>query len=157
MTTTNDYINEAKILILSYSLMEKNIKKLLDIKFGVVIMDESHTLKNFKAKCTTCALQLAKRADRVILLSGTPALSRPVELFTQLQMLDKSFLNFKEYSSRYCEGKQTNFGWDASGQSNLAELNLVLSKKFMIRRTKSEVLSQMAAKKRCVILNTLSV
>lgn len=120
--------------------------------FGFIIMDESHTLKNFKAKCTSVAHELAKKAKRVILLSGTPALSRPVELFSQLQMLDRNFFNFKEYSTRYCAGKQTNFGWDASGQSNLEELNLLLAARFMIRRTKQDVMSQLTDKSRETVI-----
>ncbi|XP_055641973.1 SWI/SNF-related matrix-associated actin-dependent regulator of chromatin subfamily A-like protein 1 [Toxorhynchites rutilus septentrionalis] len=149
---SQDYIGDARILITSYTMMEKCAEKLIERRFGFIIMDESHTLKNFKAKCTAVAQELAKRAKRVILLSGTPALSRPVELFTQLQMLDKSFFQFKEYSTRYCAGKNTNFGWDASGQSNLPELNLVLAAKFMIRRTKQEVMSQLADKSRETVI-----
>lgn len=51
-------------------------------------------------------------------------------------------------ATRYCDGKQTNFGWDATGQSNLEELNVVLKEKFMIRRTKEAVLPQLAEKNR---------
>ncbi|XP_053693187.1 SWI/SNF-related matrix-associated actin-dependent regulator of chromatin subfamily A-like protein 1 [Sabethes cyaneus] len=147
-----DYIGDARILISSYSLMEKCANKLLERGFGFLIMDESHTLKNFKAKCTSVAQELAQKAKRVILLSGTPALSRPVELFTQLQMLDRNFVQFKEYSTRYCAGKQSNFGWDSSGQSNLTELNLLLAAKFMIRRTKQDVLSQLTEKNRETVI-----
>uniref|UniRef100_A0A182PAQ0 SWI/SNF-related matrix-associated actin-dependent regulator of chromatin subfamily A-like protein 1 n=1 Tax=Anopheles epiroticus TaxID=199890 RepID=A0A182PAQ0_9DIPT len=152
LNSGQDYIGESRVLIASYSMMERCGEKLLDRGFGMLIFDESHTLKNFKAKCTTVALALAKRARRVVLLSGTPALSRPVELFTQLQMLDGRFCSFKEYSTRYCAGKQSNFGWDASGQSNLAELNLLLGRKFMIRRTKDEVMSELTEKNRETIV-----
>lgn len=59
--------------------------------------------------------------------------------------------NFYKYlivatASRYCDGKQTNFGWDANGQSNLKELNVVLKLKYMIRRTKAEVLKDLSEK-----------
>lgn len=65
---------------------------------------------------------------------GTPALSRPSELYCQLNLIDNKFFeNFKEYGLRYCAGKQTTFGFDCSGQSNLQELNIVLRRKFMIR------------------------
>uniref|UniRef100_A0A182K0M5 SWI/SNF-related matrix-associated actin-dependent regulator of chromatin subfamily A-like protein 1 n=1 Tax=Anopheles christyi TaxID=43041 RepID=A0A182K0M5_9DIPT len=148
LNSGQDYIAECRVLIASYSMMERCGEKLLDRGFGMLIFDESHTLKNFKAKCTTVAMALAKKARRIVLLSGTPALSRPVELFTQLQMLDGRFCSFKEYSTRYCAGKQSNFGWDATGQSNLAELNLLLARKFMIRRTKEEVMSELTEKSR---------
>ncbi|KAL3273131.1 hypothetical protein HHI36_014585 [Cryptolaemus montrouzieri] len=56
-----------------------------------------------------------------------------------------------EYSKRYCDGKTTNFGWDASGQSNLQELEIILAKKFMIRRVKDEVLAAMPAKNQEIV------
>lgn len=120
MTSARDYIGDAKLLIVSHDLMTRCLDKLIERNFGVLIVDESHVLKNFKAKCTKAATELAKRAKRVVLLSGTPALSRPSELYTQLAFLDDRFFgNFIEYSKRYCDGKTTQFGWDASGKSNL--------------------------------------
>jgi len=74
--------------------------------FQVIIADESHYLKNHDSKRSkvpffvncyqsyqlnmippqaSCAL--LKKAKRAILLSGTPALSRPNELFPQLNAL----------------------------------------------------------------------
>lgn len=92
------YVGEAKVLITSYNMMERHEDKLMQRKFGFIIFDESHTLKNSKAKCTTTAKRLTDQAKRVVLLSGTPALSRPLELFTQLQMIDGKFMNFMEFS-----------------------------------------------------------
>lgn len=99
---------------------------------------------------------------RVILLSGTPALSRPNELYCQLSVIDEKFFgNFIEFSKRYCDGKEGPFGWDSSGKSNLSELEVILGKKFMIRRTKTEVLTSLPEKSREIIkldvgLNRLS-
>lgn len=148
LTATSDYFGDAKVVIVSYPLMERNCDRLCEKKFGCLILDESHTLKNFKTKAAAAATRLAQAANRVIMLTGTPALSRPVELFTQLQMLDKKFFSFREYSQRYCAAKQSTFGWDASGQSNLHELNVVLKRKFMIRRTKEQVEFELGEKSR---------
>ncbi|KAH8402934.1 hypothetical protein KR222_000474, partial [Zaprionus bogoriensis] len=148
LANNQTYVGDAQVLIASYNMMERHMEKLQQRKFGIVIYDESHTLKNSKAKCTTVAKRLAEKAKRVILLSGTPALSRPLELFTQLQLVDSRFMNFMEFTSRYCDGKQTNFGWDANGQSNLDELKVILTLKYMLRRTKAEVLPQLAEKNR---------
>ena len=147
MVSGRDYIGDAKILIVSYDMMSRCVDKLSERKFGVIVIDESHTLKNFKAKCTKSAMVLTKKAKRVILLSGTPALSRPSELYTQLSLIDDKFFgNFFDYSRRYCDGRNTHFGWDASGKSNLQELEVVLTKKFMIRRTKEDVLKSLPNK-----------
>ncbi|KAH8377525.1 hypothetical protein KR093_005804 [Drosophila rubida] len=148
LANNQTYVGDAQVLIASYNMMERHMDRLMQRKFGIVIYDESHTLKNSKAKCTTVAKRLAEKAKRVILLSGTPALSRPLELFTQLQLVDSRFMSFMEFTSRYCDGKQSNFGWDANGQSNLEELKVILLLKYMLRRTKAEVLPQLAAKNR---------
>ncbi|XP_061386042.1 SWI/SNF-related matrix-associated actin-dependent regulator of chromatin subfamily A-like protein 1 [Musca vetustissima] len=146
LNSNQQYIGDCKVLITSYSMMERNIQQITDRKFGFLIFDESHSLKNPKAKCTMVADRLSQQAKHVILLSGTPALSKPVELFSQLQMIDRKFMSYIDFTTRYCDGKQTNFGWDANGQSNLKELNVVLKLKFMIRRTKAEVLNDLAEK-----------
>lgn len=150
--STKDYFPDSRVVIATNTLMEKNYQRLLDMNFGVVILDESHSLKNFKGKSTAAALALANKAKRVILLTGTPALSRPSELFTQLQMIDSNFFSFTEYSERYCAAKRTNFGLDASGQSNLNELNVILKCKFMIRRTKEDVQFELSQKSRETII-----
>lgn len=152
MVSKKDYIGDSKVLIVSHDIMARCSEKLLERNFGVIIIDESHTFKNFKAKCTKTAMDLTKKAKRVVLLSGTPALSRPSELYSQLSFLDEHFFgNFINYSKRYCDGKTTNFGWDASGQSNLQELGILLNHKFMIRRTKEDVLKSLPDKEQQLI------
>jgi len=49
---------------------------------------------------------------------------------------------------RYCDGKQTAFGWSYQGATNMAELQLILEEKYLIRRLKSQVLGQLPAKQR---------
>ncbi|CAG9862890.1 unnamed protein product [Phyllotreta striolata] len=152
MITAKDYIGESKILIVSYDMMSRCCEKISQRNFGVMIVDESHTLKSFKSKCFLSAAKVASKAKRVILLSGTPALSRPSELYTQLSLLDKSFFgSFYNYSQRYCDAKITKFGRDCNGHSNLQELEVILAKKFMIRRTKEQVMKSIPNKKQEVI------
>uniref|UniRef100_A0A1B0G5L7 SWI/SNF-related matrix-associated actin-dependent regulator of chromatin subfamily A-like protein 1 n=1 Tax=Glossina morsitans morsitans TaxID=37546 RepID=A0A1B0G5L7_GLOMM len=80
LSSGQQYINELKVLITSYSMMERHVSQIMERKFGFLIFDESQNLKNSKAKCTIVADRLYQQARSVILLSGTPALSRPVEL-----------------------------------------------------------------------------
>lgn len=47
------------------------------------------------------------------------------------------------------------WGWDYSGSSNLAELKLLLEECLMLRRLKSDVLSQLPAKQRKVVTVTI--
>lgn len=48
--------------------------------------------------------------------------------------------------------RQLPWGWDYSGSSNLGELKLLLEEAVMLRRLKSEVLSQLPAKHRKMVV-----
>ena len=77
-----------KFVIISYALVPNMIDTLEDLKFNVIIADECHYLKNALAARTKSLVLLLKQSNRAVLLSGTPALSRPMELFTQLNALE---------------------------------------------------------------------
>ena len=101
---------------------------------------------------TKAIMPLLKNAQHRILLTGTPALSRPAELFTQLQSIcPKDWPNFNAFAKRYCAAKMTHFGLDTSGSSNLRELNLLISGPVLIRRLKKDVLSQLPPKRRSTV------
>ncbi|KAK6484951.1 SWI/SNF-related matrix-associated actin-dependent regulator of chromatin subfamily A-like protein 1 [Huso huso] len=147
-----DNLTSGIINIISYDLLSKMDKQLLGTSFKVLIMDESHFLKNTKTARCKAAMPLLKVAKRVILLSGTPAMSRPAELYSQIAAVQPSFFpRFHDFGVRYCDAKQMPWGWDYSGSSNLSELRLLLEESLMLRRLKSEVLSQLPAKQRKVV------
>jgi SWI/SNF-related matrix-associated actin-dependent regulator 1 of chromatin subfamily A len=85
----------------------------------------------------------------VLLLSGTPMLSKPVELFTSLNILDPAnWNNYMAFIKRYCGAWQApwmNGGWDASRATNIPELQEKLSK-YMFRKRKEEVLTELPDK-----------
>lgn len=56
-------------------------------KPGFCLQDESHNLKSPKTLRTKTGSALVGNCKRCILLSGTPALSRPNELFCQLKCI----------------------------------------------------------------------
>uniref|UniRef100_A0A672JKP9 SWI/SNF-related matrix-associated actin-dependent regulator of chromatin subfamily A-like protein 1 n=1 Tax=Salarias fasciatus TaxID=181472 RepID=A0A672JKP9_SALFA len=151
-----DSLRSGLINIISYDLLSRTDKQQQGNPFNVLIMDESHFLKNMKTARCKAALPLLKAAKRVILLSGTPAMSRPSELYTQILAVRPAlFPRFHEFGMRYCAAKQMTWGWDYSGSSNLAELKLLLEECLMLRRLKSDVLSQLPAKQRKVVTVTV--
>ncbi|XP_065215119.1 SWI/SNF-related matrix-associated actin-dependent regulator of chromatin subfamily A-like protein 1 [Planococcus citri] len=152
MRNSKEPIDNPLVLITSYDLMSKNEKQLLEIEFGVIILDESHSIKNMKTQRTKAAFSLIAKARRCILLSGTPALSRPMELYPQMKVIDSKIYSMKEFGMRYCEGKESKFGMDYTGCSNMEELKVLLEEKFMIRRLKANVLSQLPSKIRQVVV-----
>jgi len=71
------------------------------------LQDESHFIKNFKTARARASVAVLRRASRLLLLSGTPALSRPVELYTQLSLIRPDlFSRFHQFGLRYCDAKQ---------------------------------------------------
>lgn len=138
--------------IVSFDLLSK-LERQLKTPFKVVIIDESHFLKNIKTARCRAAVPILKVAKRVILLSGTPAMSRPAELYTQIIAVKPTFFpQFHAFGLRYCDAKRLPWGWDYSGSSNLGELKLLLEEAVMLRRLKSDVLSQLPAKQRKMVV-----
>jgi len=150
-----------QIVICTYSLLQNRYavsKALQNCNFECVIADESHNLKQKDSQRCRLALPIMKQSKRLILLSGTPALNRPVELFPQLTALDptgKMFpgsgnMSYSQYTKRYCNARQTRFGYDVKGISNADELHQCL-KKVMLRRLKSQVLQDLPSKQRSIV------
>lgn len=141
--------NAAKVWIASYH-MATYLESTLNTKtFNVIIADECHYLKNYNAKRTQCLVPFLQKAKRVILLSGTPVLSRPAELYTQLSAIRPDiFYSFRVFAERYCDAKISFNHVDYSGASHIKELHTLLANTVMIRRLKSDVLTQLPAKVR---------
>ncbi|KAI4338598.1 hypothetical protein MLD38_023636 [Melastoma candidum] len=132
--------------IISYDVVPKIQNVLTSSNFKLVIADESHFLKNEKAKRTTHSLPVLQKAEYAILLSGTPALSRPIELYKQLEALYPDvYRNVHDYGQRYCKGGI--FGV-YQGASNHEELHSLLKATVMVRRLKKDVLSELPVKRR---------
>ena len=69
--------------------------------------------------------ELTKKTSRLILISGTPAMSRPEELFTQLRLLmPKKFTNKAKFADRYCDPRITAYGKRCDGCSRPDELKV---------------------------------
>ena len=147
--TKNEFKDKMKYYIISYDLSVRMVEKIIEKKFQYIIADEAHYLKSRTSKRTISLTPILQRAKRIVLLTGTPILAKPMEIFPLLHILrpDK-FKGFREFGTRYCDPKVLKFGLvDWSGSSNSRELNSILNK-LMIRRLKKDVLSQLPPKKR---------
>lgn len=109
-------------------------------------------------------LPILSAARRCVLCTGTPALNRPVELFTLLNTLRPDVPEFKTYKTfvdRYCAA-HLRFGYrgarrlDVSGCSNAEELHGLMTRHALVRRLKVDVLTQLPPKRRQRVLLTLS-
>ncbi|XP_068735880.1 uncharacterized protein [Montipora capricornis] len=151
-------LGRAVIHVIGYGLLSVATSKLLmealeSQRFNVVILDESHYLKERKAVRTKRIHQLCRKAKHAILLSGTPSLARPRELYIQLDIVcPGKFGSFSSFVKRYCDAHSVCYRgerrFDTTGASNLEELYNLLKRHVMIRRLKKEVLTQLPPKRR---------
>ena len=147
-SSKDDFKCGVKIYIMSYDLTIKLEEKIIEKNFKFIIADEAHYLKSPDAKRTKCLMPIIKKSKRVILITGTPILAKPVELYPLLNMLRPDlFHSFSTFGNRYCDPKRNFFGMDWTGSSHPKELNFIL-KHIMIRRLKKDVMNQLPPKKR---------
>uniref|UniRef100_A0A8C7KU52 Zinc finger RANBP2-type containing 3 n=1 Tax=Oncorhynchus kisutch TaxID=8019 RepID=A0A8C7KU52_ONCKI len=153
-TKSDTGISSSKVTVLGYGLLTTDARPLVEAltrqRFNVVVVDESHYLKSRNAARSKILVPLIQNAKRAILLTGTPALGRPEELFMQIEALyPRMFGTWSDYAKQYCNAHYRFFGnrrqWDSRGASHLEELHQRLSE-IMIRRLKVQVLPQLPPK-----------
>ncbi len=150
----------------------EQLKKCQNRNYDLLVLDEGQYCKNPKSARTKEVFRRRKYCRQTLILTGTPILNRPEELFPLLQLTaplqwDPAGLKgqelcgpgegagFKQYANRYCDAKKRFFGrksfWDTSGASNLEELHQKLRDSVMIRRFKKDVLPELPPKRRQLI------
>ena len=112
----------------------------------LMVVDESTTIKNPKAKRTKNIIQLADRAQYRRILTGSPVTKNPLDLFTQCYFLDPYHLDHQSYYSfrtRYAIMKTAHIAGRSiqlvAGFKHLAELSEKL-KPFSYRVLKEDCL-----------------
>lgn len=154
-------VKNSDVVIINYDILTKQKDELLKLGFQSLIFDESHYAKNSGAQRTKALKEIAKAipsSGMVLALTGTPVLSRPIELVSQLEIIDRidDFGGSWNFRKRYCAASRNNFGWDFSGSSHLDELNDMLRRTCYVRRNKADVLTELPAKARYTIEANLS-
>ncbi len=137
---------DKQIYIVSYSIA-KDLQQTL--RWKVVIADEAHYLKNKQAKRTIKLSPIIMGARRAILLSGTPMLGRPSDIYNSMHVLRPDvFKTFREFGHRYCDPKKGWHGIEWKGATNTEELHWILMRTAVIRRKKAEVLKELPTRLR---------
>jgi SWI/SNF-related matrix-associated actin-dependent regulator 1 of chromatin subfamily A len=154
----------ADIVIINYDILLKHRHAIDSRHWDLLIVDEAHYVKNPKAQRTKALFGHGERsnpakgdpgiqADRVILMTGTPIINRPSELWTTVHALDPHDLgrSFFGFMKRYTNAHHNGYGWDFTGAANIPELQTRMRAKFMVRRLKGDVLTELPPKRRQVI------
>lgn len=147
-------VPEADFLTCNYEILERHLKTFLEVDWDVVVFDEAHYLKNPKAKRTIHSLQLDASKHRLF-LTGTPAFTRPKDVFTFAQECDPLGLgaSYYRFAKRYCDGHKDEFGrWHDDGSSNEIELQMKMRQRFMVRREKRDVAKEIPPNRATIVL-----
>lgn len=153
---------EADVIVINYDILGKRVTKengktSLEIRldgmkkksFSLVIADEIHFLKNRKSIRSKSFKKLIHKVPSVIGLTGTLIMNRPAELLNILMLIEriKEIAPDDQYHhyffERYCNMKETNFGMDISGASNIKELNDLLTKCCYFHVSKRDALKEL--------------
>jgi SWI/SNF-related matrix-associated actin-dependent regulator 1 of chromatin subfamily A len=151
------------VVIINYDILSGYRRAIDQVAWDVLICDESHMIKNPKSARSKAVIgnwhrDPSKRtepikAKRRLFLTGTPILNKPIELWTTIHSLDpKTWGSWKAFTEKYCAAHETRWGWDVNGASNLTELQDRLRSRIMVRRLKSEVMTELPPKQRQVIV-----
>lgn len=127
---------------------ERAEKELNRRNITVVIADEAHRAKDPKSKQARSLWQVAKSADYVWALTGTPVANVPNDLWSLLHLMDPVvWASRSAFQDRYVYGFTTDWGFEPIGwrAENKEELFRFVDQ-YMLRRSKAEVLPDLPAK-----------
>jgi SWI/SNF-related matrix-associated actin-dependent regulator 1 of chromatin subfamily A len=153
----------ADVIVINYDVMSAHEDRLMEAHqqrpFKTLVADEAHALKTLKLKKSKTGLEYSGSAraksvarlcaviPRKFMVSATPVLNRPIELFPLLHMIDPAtWSDYAAFGIRYCAGTLEEIRvrggfrrktWNFEGSSNERELNALLNSRYMLRRDKS--------------------
>src|SRR6185295_16901048 len=129
--------------IISYdkAAKEKNYSELLKKKWLFLVTDESHYLKNPKAKRTKAILnEIWPKIPYKICLSGTPFTQSIMDCWPIFSRIcPKEFGDYWAFAHRYCKVQQTPWEPKFSGVKNHEKLKEIIKSKFFFRYLKQDV------------------
>jgi len=115
-----------------------------DRVWDILIVDEGHRIKNRKSVYTEAIKSI--KANKVIVVTGTPIMNRVDELWSILNRLyPTKYTSYWNFVDKYCEVTETRFGKKITGTKNLEQLKQELAP-IMIRRTKEEIMEDLPDK-----------
>lgn len=145
---------DTDFLVINYTILTRHLSKIQTQDWDVIVVDEAHFLGNPDSQRTQSVMALEAKLHFVF-LTGTPIYTRPRQLFPMLAKMDSKGLGAKffRYATRYCNGHMDEGGrWNFNGSSNEEELQFRLRKTVMLRREKSDVLTELPTQRQTITL-----
>ncbi len=145
-------IKEAKegdVVVTSYGLLVNEQEALAARQWNVITLDEAHTIKNRDTKMSQAAMTL--KGDMRVALTGTPLQNRLAEIWNIFQFINPGLLgSFQSFTDRFI------IPIERDADRNRQRLLKRILSPFMLRRTKSDVLSELPEKTEITVRVELS-
>ena len=160
--------DDARLVLFSYGMLTK-YKRLDGVR--LMVLDESHAVKNPEANCTKHVFKHMVRACKIPVLSMSGTLmDRPCDMFSQLKLVDETIVPGPllpwrgrlragefSYGFTFCAPEEVHISrhetrWEARGSDRLPLLNAVLQG-VMLRRTSRQVLDLPEKVRREIVLS----
>ncbi|WP_442509888.1 DEAD/DEAH box helicase [Novipirellula sp. SH528] len=129
-------VGPGNLVICSYGLVLRDAEALAKVQWGTIVLDEAQAIKNSRSKTSKAIAAL--KADWIVALTGTPVENHLGELWSLFHVVSPGvFGGWDHFRKRFALPieKQS----DEASRMALAER----LKPFVLRRTKSEVLTEL--------------
>lgn len=131
-----------RIWVGSYSMVTKMVPG--RFRWTHIILDESQSIKDRESQQASMLIPVLKKAEYVLLLTGTIAPNAPWEMYTQLDAIQPGVLgNWLDYIQKYCDATYNPHikAWNFKGSNRMRrdELHDILNS-LSIRARKADVL-----------------
>lgn len=142
------YEGHVKVVITSYGTARSAIDELSLIHWDLVVLDESHHIKNAGTLTAKAMVQLS--SDARIALSGTPLMNNTEELYSQINFLLPGLLGSLEFFR-----KEYAHPIDREQDPDKTKALQKITQPFILRRTKQQVATDLPEKIESVIWCTM--
>ena len=91
-------LNDKDMLITTYGMLRRDLKKFMDKRWGIAVIDEAQNIKNPDTEQTKAVKSL--NADGYIAMSGTPVENRLTDLFSIFDFINRGYIGEREKFKR---------------------------------------------------------
>lgn len=136
------------VVIMSYGLLHTEADRLQPVQWNTAILDEAQAIKNTLTKRSQAAMSLT--ADFRLILTGTPIENHLGELWNLFQFINPGLLgSIEHFHQRFALPIERDHNRDVSQQLKR------LVQPFLLRRTKTQVLSELPPRTEVTVPVTL--
>ena len=137
-------LRKHNIILTTYAIVRNDIEKLKEVTFDTIILDESQNIKNMDSKISKAVMLL--EGKHKFALSGTPIENSLSELYSLFRFINAGmFSTTKSFKQDYAVPIQT------ENNEDVARVLRAKISPFLLRRLKSDVLTELPAKQEQVI------